>query len=132
MSFQRESIFSIRRAITEDVEQLYELVQTEHWQTFTPSVLKELIESCPILVAEKENKIVGYVRYLTDEIVTLFICELLADKSERRKGVAKTLLSELHSRYPHIRIELISEADSFYKNNYFREIGIGFRKYKTD
>lgn len=132
MSFQRESIFSIRRAITEDVEQLYELVQTEHWQTFTPSVLKELIESCPILVAEKENKIIGYVRYLTDEIVTLFICELLVDKSQRRKGIAKTLLSELHSMYPYVRVELISEADSFYKNNYFREIRIGFRKYTID
>lgn len=131
MSLKNDSSLLIRKAVSTDIDQIYELAQAEQWHTFSASVLKELLKNSSFLIAEKDSKIVGYVRYLTDGIISLYVCELVVEIKERRKGIARTLISELQFKYPHSRIELISEADSFYKENGFREIGIGFRKHHT-
>ena len=77
---------------------------------------------------EEDQKILGFARYLTDEVMTTFLAEIIIDKSHRRKGLGQQLIEEIHKKYPLTRIELISEADEFYRSISFKPVGTGFRK----
>ncbi|PTJ50491.1 GNAT family N-acetyltransferase [Mammaliicoccus sciuri] len=97
----------IRNAIDTDIQSIYEIAQ--------------------LIVIEVNNEVIGYTRFLTDETVTLYITELVVTKSHRKKGYAKALIDYLLAQYPSVRIELLSENNSFYEKLHFRNIGTGYR-----
>lgn len=119
---------TFREAHEQDVRSLYDLIVKEEWNSFTKEILIQLINQKSIIVVEINNEIIGYTRFLTDEFITLYICELLIDEKWRRKKVGSKLLNYVHSFYPSTRIECISEEDQFYIKENFRQIGTGFRK----
>ena len=80
------------------------------------------------LVLEEDQKILGFARYLTDEVMTTFLAEIIIDKAYRGKGLGRRLIAEIHQKYPLTRIELISEADGFYQTVGFKPVGTGLRK----
>ena len=80
------------------------------------------------VVVEENQKILGFARYLTDEVMTTFLAEIIIDKSYRGKGLGRQLIEEIHKKYPLTRIELISEVDGFYQTVGFKPVGTGFRK----
>ncbi|MTV64632.1 GNAT family N-acetyltransferase, partial [Streptococcus pneumoniae] len=79
------------------------------------------------LVVEENQKILGFARYLTDEVMTTFLAEIIIDKAYRGKGLGRRLIAEIHQKHPLTRIELISEADGFYRSISFKPVGTGFR-----
>lgn len=87
-----------------------------------------MVTSSSWLILEMDGTVCGFVRYLTDDVVTTYICELLVDKRYRRNGYASLMLAEMRKLHPETRIELISEADGFYDNLKFRVVGSGRRK----
>ncbi|HEU5139566.1 MAG TPA: GNAT family N-acetyltransferase [Bacillales bacterium] len=76
-----------------------------------------------------EDQIIGYVRGLTDQHITLFICEILIQEEYRGCGVGSELLRYVHSQYPGTRMEMLasSSSQSFYEEKKFRAF-YGFRK----
>ena len=81
------------------------------------------------VVAEQNGQLVGCLRALTDGSVTLYICELLIEKSMRGSGIGGKLLDHVHSLYPETRMELLasSTSRSYYEAKRFRAF-YGFRK----
>ena len=120
----------IRPASTNDFQAIYALYQTEKWMSFTEEKVTSLFSTTlsHYLVLEEDQKILGFARYLTDEVLTTFLAEMIIVKSHRRKGLGQRLIEDIHKKYPLTRIELISEADEFYRAISFKPVGTGFRK----
>ena len=120
----------IRPASTKDCQAIYALYQNEKWISFTEEKVTSLFSTnlSHYLVVEENQKILGFARYLTDEVMTTFLAEIVIDKCHRRKRLGQQLIEEIHKKYPLTRIELISEADGFYRSISFKPVGIGFRK----
>ncbi len=80
-------------------------------------------------VLEDEERIIGYVRGLTDENVTLYICELLIAKDYRGIGLGRQLLDYVRQMYPKTRVDLLASSSSFtyYEKHHYRPF-YGFRK----
>ena len=120
----------IRPASTKDCQAIYSLYQNEKWISFTEEKVTSLFSTnlSHYLVVEENQKILGFARYLTDEVMTTFLAEIIIDKAYRGKGLGQQLIEEIHKKYPLTRIELISEVDGFYQTVGFKPVGTGFRK----
>ena len=120
----------IRPASTNDFQAIYALYQTEKWMSFTEEKVTSLFSTnlSHYVVVEENQKILGFARYLTDEVMTTFLAEIIIDKSYRGKGLGQRLIEDIHKKYPLTRIELISEVDGFYQTVGFKPVGTGFRK----
>ena len=120
----------IRPASTNDCQAIYALYQNEKWISFTEEKVTSLFSTnlSHYLVVEENQKILGFARYLTDEVMTTFLAEIIIGKAYRGKGLGRRLIAEIHQKYPLTRIELISEVDGFYRSISFKPVGTGFRK----
>jgi predicted N-acetyltransferase YhbS len=83
----------------------------------------------PALVVLRQRVIVGFLRALTDEAVTLYVADLLVAPYWRGQGIGAALLEVCHALYPSVRLDLLStqSAETFYQRNGFRAFH-GFRK----
>lgn len=57
----------------------------EHKATFKNA----LNQSNAYVAVDNESNVLGYIRTITDQFITLFICELLVKMSYRSNGVGK-------------------------------------------
>ena len=108
------------------------LSSSEGWTTFENRPRDALIawhQSWPALVAADGEQVIGFLRSLTDGVVTTYIAEVLVAPEWRRKGIGAALLETCYSLYPSTRLDLLSTgaADSFYEAEGFRRFQ-GFRK----
>ncbi|SET53580.1 Acetyltransferase (GNAT) domain-containing protein [Salinibacillus kushneri] len=80
-------------------------------------------------VVYDDEKLVAYIRGLTDQFVTLFVCELLVQKDYRGYGLGQKLLQYVHDLYPNTRIEMLASSTSrtFYEQLGYRPF-YGYRK----
>lgn len=117
----------IRVANQSDVQQLFDLYQSENWKTFSKIRIGKLLETSTYLVAEDNGQIIAFARYLTDGVLTTFLAELLVVPHFRRQGIGKLLIDTVKKQLPENRLELISEADDFYERVGFRKVGQGYR-----
>ena len=86
--------------------------------------------SWPALVVTEGERVIGFVRGITDGEITTYIADLLVHANYRGKGIGRLLVNACHALSPHTRLDLISteEALPFYKVNGFRYVGEGLRK----
>lgn len=64
----------IRPASRKDCQAIYNLYQSEKWLSFTEEKVTSLFSTnlSHYLVLEEDQKILGFARYLTDEVMTTF------------------------------------------------------------
>lgn len=127
---------TIREYQTEDYVAILQLNKLEGWTTLVERAedTEEAFENSNVAyVVVLENKIVGYLRGLTDTRVTLYVCELIIGKEIRGSGVGTELLEYVHNLYPNTRMELLglSTSRAFYEKQAFRSF-YGFRKTKQE
>ncbi|WP_233569646.1 GNAT family N-acetyltransferase [Planomicrobium sp. Y74] len=81
------------------------------------------------VVAEQDGQLIGCLRALTDGAVTLYVCELIIEKSRRGSGIGGKLMQYVHDLYPETRMELLASTTSrsYYEAKKFRAF-YGFRK----
>lgn len=120
---------NLRNDTSSDLDGLFALYQAEQWTNFTKEkVAAMLAASASIyLVLEEAGEIIGFARYITDDVETTFIGEIIVAKSHRRQGLGRRLIEEIEARLPATRIELASEEDGFYKALGFVPIGTALR-----
>ena len=73
----------IRPASTKDCQAIYALYQNEKWISFTEEKVISLFSTnlSHYLVVEENQKILGFARYLTDEVMTTFLAVLKISSS---------------------------------------------------
>lgn len=121
---------------TNDFQQIQTLNEQEGWMNLVEKheLTRQAWEQSNIkYTAKVNNQLVGYIRGLTDQYVTLYICELLINKNFRGEGLGTELLSFVHNLYPTTRIEMLASSSS---HTYYEKIGYrpfyGFRKTKEE
>ncbi|WP_114570934.1 GNAT family N-acetyltransferase [Exiguobacterium flavidum] len=117
---------------TFDFNSINALNAAEGWTNLverSEEVRKAFENSNCCFVALDEDKVVGYVRALTDGEVTLYVCELLIAEAYRGQGIGKELLRVIHAKHPRTRIEMLASSTSrtYYESNGYRPF-YGFRK----
>lgn len=125
-----------RAWLESDFPAIQRLSNAENWPTpqrRPDDALAGWRNSWPALVAveaQDVERVIGFVRAMTDGSITLYVMELLVDARYRKRGIGQMLLDTCHSLYPHTRIELMSmeTSQSYYRSHGFRYIGEGFRK----
>ncbi|MBF7022286.1 GNAT family N-acetyltransferase [Staphylococcus kloosii] len=97
----------------------------EHKATFKNA----LKQSNAYAAVDNESNVLGYIRTITDQFITLFICELVVKMSYRSNGVGQALINEARRQYPTTRIELLATKSSatYHEKHKFRPF-YGFRK----
>lgn len=115
-----------------DFPAIQRLNEAEGWSNLAskPDVVKAAWQQSTIaFVAEQHGQVVGCVRGLTDQLISLYICELLITENCRSQGIGKALLAHVHALYPDTRMELLasSTSQSYYEAHGYRPF-YGFRK----
>lgn len=126
-----KSVF-IRTYKENDFNEIQQLNMSEGWNNLVEKNedTKEAWRNSNItFIVEFNNRVVGYLRGLTDSCTSLYICEVLIDKEFRGLGVAKELLRYVHGIYPKTRMEMLASSTShtFYEAQGYRNF-YGFRK----
>ena len=125
------SSVKIRPQEPSDGPALFQLYAQQGWNSFSQEVLEQLLTASHWLILEQEGQFIGSVRYLTDGLRTIYLCELLVKAEYRCQGYGSLLMAELQRLYPSLRIDLISDADAFYDSLQMRRRGMGYRS-KTE
>ena len=121
------SSVKIRSQEPKDGPVLFQLYSQQGWNSFSQELLEQLLTASHWLIVEQEGQFIGSVRYLTDGLRTVYLCELLVKAEYRRQGYGSQLMTELQRLYPSLRIDLISDADAFYDSLQMRPRGMGYR-----
>lgn len=114
-----------------DYEHILASCKQEKWLSFYDTkkdLYKQALASSFTFVAYENEQYCGYIRCLSDGAFTVFCCEIIVDDAYKRKGIGKLLIEEVTKRFPTCSIDVISDADNFYKANQFMLVGNGFRK----
>lgn len=99
-----------------DLLAINHLLELQGWPLY-PNPEEVWKHSCPTIVAEKDEQLVGYVRGLTDKSVIMHIADLVVDANYRRLGIGRLLIEACHLLYPTTIVNLIAEkpAIPFYE-----------------
>ncbi|UOQ43792.1 GNAT family N-acetyltransferase [Halobacillus salinarum] len=123
---------NIRSFQESDFSAIQQLNEKEEWNGLVDraqDTLYSWINSEPALIATDGEEIIGYLRGLTDGLVTLFICEVLVREDYRNQGICEQLIQAAHECYPRTRVEMLAASSSqeYYAKKGFRPF-YGFRK----
>jgi GNAT superfamily N-acetyltransferase len=132
ISLQPPAGVSIRAWREVDLPAIQRLSDAEGWPTSSKraeAYLAAWRHSCPALVATSGDRVIGFLRALTDGTVTTYVAEVLVARDLRGKGVGRALLDTCQALYPDTRLDLLStdEADGIYEACGFRGFP-GFRR----
>lgn len=115
---------ALRIGESSDLDGIFALYEAEGWTNFSKDKVAKML-AAPLsiyLVLVDDEEIVGFARYMTDEVEMTFIGEFIVSKNYRRQGLGRRLIEEISARHPMTRLELVSEEDDFYK-----AVGFSFR-----
>ncbi|PFG06446.1 GNAT family N-acetyltransferase [Bacillus sp. es.034] len=129
---KNKDLIEIRAYETEDFFNIHTLNREEKWNNLVENKesTKDAWEHSNIAyVAEFNGRVIGYIRGLTDQSVTLFICELLVHADFRGLGIGDAMLKYVHGLFPKTRIEMLTNTSShtYYEQKGYRPF-YGFRK----
>lgn len=129
---QKQQEIVIRPYKESDFSGIHKLNEQEGWSNLVANQQQTQAAwngSNLAVVAEQDGQLVGCLRALTDGAVTLYVCELLIEKSRRGSGIGGMLMDHVHNLYPETRMELLASctSQSYYEAKRFRAF-YGFRK----
>ena len=123
---------NLREWAPADFPVIQALSSAEGWttpQSRPVEALRAWQNSWPVLVLTADEKIIGFLRALSDGEITTYIAEVLIAPEWRGQGLGTLLLETCHRLVPDTRFDLLSveKSGSFYMTHGFREFW-GFRK----
>ncbi len=124
----------LRDIMVSDVDEIYNLYKLEGWNSFNKNLVEKLIGDAGSKwsVAEQDGEIVAFARYLTDNVLTVFLAEIIVKQAYRKQGIGKLIIDDIFAKNPNQRIELITDTPKFYERLKFRDVGKAYRRYQNE
>jgi len=126
----------VRKYQEDDFPSIHALNREDQWNNLVAKkedTISAWNHSNIAYVAMLDDKIIGYIRGMTDQSITMYICELLIDQTYRSLGIGHNLLYYVHRLYPNTRVEMLASSTShtYYETKGYRAF-YGFRKNFTE
>ena len=126
----------VRKYQEDDFPSIHALNREEQWNNLVAKkedTISAWNHSNIAYVAMLDDKIIGYIRGMTDQSITMYIYELLIDQTYRSLGIGHNLLYYVHRLYPNTRVEMLASSTShtYYETKGYRAF-YGFRKNFTE
>ncbi|MDQ0221811.1 GNAT family N-acetyltransferase [Streptococcus moroccensis] len=119
----------IRHIKEQDLDTIYQLYSQEGWKTYTTEMIESLVNNSYWKIVEDNGEVCGFARYITDHVLSIYLCEIVVAQNRRRQGVGQMLIEAIFQSHPGLRMDLSSFEDGFYEQLEFRAIGTAYRKY---
>jgi GNAT superfamily N-acetyltransferase len=102
------SLCSIHNLADTDIsfEDLFALYTDAGWTAYTrqPDVLRRAIANSPMmLVAIHENRLVGLLRAVGDNLTIMYIQDIIVHSDSRKKGIGRSLVNYFLQQYKSVR-----------------------------
>ena len=106
----------------EDLQSLFR--QTDWAQRRTPLDIQQMLDRSQLTLGVwDDERLIGFVRVVTDDIYRAWIEDLVVDRSYRKQGIASAMLGKLLKRLEHIELimlDSIPPQQAFYARFGFR------------
>ena len=110
----------------ENREQLLNLYNSVGWTRYTAD-LDKLIEaihcSSYVISSYHEEKLVGLIRGLSDDVSINFIQDLLVHQKYQRLGIGCTLLKKAIDLYPQVHKHVLLTDNEEFQKNFYESLG---------
>lgn len=106
----------IRKYSTDDYDLFLDLIKTEkEWEAYLDPKFRKALEESNTYVAEKDNRICGFSRSITDSGFMILVIDLLVRKNFRGNAIGKKLLDAILLDFPDQDVYVLSDADPYYE-----------------
>ncbi len=100
---------TIRSWTSSDLSAIQQLCQATGWNDLdVPRMVEAWRRSWPALIATNGERVVGFLRAITDGTTTTYITEFIVDPAWREKGIGAALLETCHQLFPSAQLESLS------------------------
>jgi predicted N-acetyltransferase YhbS len=116
-----ETAFAVRLLYEEaDADQVTQLLLACGWTgngVPSPSVLSEAAMTGCAFVATAGDKVIGFIRVISDGECVSYVTEVAVDREWRSRGIGRALVNTIAREFPKARIDLLatSFAEPFYE-----------------
>lgn len=70
-----------------DINRIHHLYKQEGWNSYSLELIEQLKNQSHWMIAEEEGIIRGFARYITDNVLTIYLCDIIVDPSFRGKHI---------------------------------------------
>ena len=122
----------VNELTSEQIEQLHHLYQAEWWtkgRTLEDTIKCVKGSQLCIGIIDKNEKLVGFVRVITDFIYKALLLDLMIKKEQRKSGLGEKLISLIkqHKKLKevkHFELYCLPELEEYYsKHGFTTEVG---------
>lgn len=122
-----------------DFTQVINLYSAVGWTTYSenPAELKLAIgSSSKVFIAIENDKLVGLIRSLSDNVAIHYLQDILVEPTSHRKGIGKKLLESMLDHYKNVRTHMLLTDDEDKQRKFYESFGYkniaGLTKYKLN
>jgi GNAT superfamily N-acetyltransferase len=131
-AFQAPAGAHLRLWAESDMASITDLSTAEGWSTPRDRPAASLASwqsAWPVIIAEHEGDVVGFLRALSDDAVSIYVAEVLVASGWRGRGLGRALLDACQQLVPATRLDLLAmpAAAAFYERAGFT-VFAGFRR----
>ncbi len=100
---------TIRTWSLSDLSAIQQLCQAAGWNDLdVPRMVEAWRRSWPALIATNGERVVGFLRAITDGTTTTYIAEFIVDPAWREKGIGAALIETCHQLFPSAQLQALS------------------------
>jgi GNAT superfamily N-acetyltransferase len=118
--------FDLKRCTTVERKALCALYDAVGWSMYTadPEKLEAAIAGSDFVVtALIEGEVIGLARCVSDDVSIVYIQDILVHPEQQNKGVGRALVSEILSRYAHVRQKVLLTDDRPEQLHFYATLG---------
>lgn len=109
-----------------DFNKIVQLYESVEWFVYAenPKELKTAFDNSSfILIASENDKVIGALRSLSNDVSIHYLQDILINPDYQRKGIAKQLLKMALNRYAHVRTHLLLTDDEEKQHKFYESLG---------
>jgi len=105
------------------LEEVKEILRLEEWNAYLKDdskLIRAFNNSCFVLGAFDNDKLVGYIRCVGDSEHIVLIQDLIVRKDYQKKGIGTSLFKEIENKYKDVRmLQVVTDIEDEVDNHFY-------------